>query len=286
MPDLARDIRRQLLKGEMLNPEGHLRRYGMMFTVKAGLSRQGIRTYSTVRYPDTDIDVVVRPQRYWRELEMGNWESSCISHVRKVAKKGDLLLDIGAFHGAYSLLFSKLAGEGGKIYAFEPDPDARAVLIDNLRKNRATNVHVLPSCVADAPGTAILKSLDWGLSGATIMGHLNGGVAKRITVEATSVDAFCAANGVRPSGMKIDVEGAEGLVLQGARRVIRDFSPWVLLEFHSLFMSEEMKEANWKLATESAKRITFVNGKDRTYSPGDEMDELPKSDTFHVLIDY
>jgi hypothetical protein len=85
--------------------------------------------------------------------------------------------------------------------------------------------------------------------------------------------------------MKIDVEGAEGLVLAGAMKTIRGCSPWILLEFHGGLTPEELR-ANWLQATGSAKRVIYLDGFSKVHSYGDELESMPDSYSFHVFIEH
>ena len=60
------------------------------------------------------------------------------------------------------------------------------------------------------------------------------------------------------NGVKIDVEGAEALVVAGMKEVIKKYSPWVLLDFQGHLMDKEMRMKNWKSITSSARTITFI----------------------------
>ena len=107
-----------------------------------------------------------------------------------------------------------------------------------------------------------------------------------IRVNTITLDAFCMASNIRPDGIKIDVEGAEGQVFEGAKEVIRIYSPWILLEFHAYSMSSEVKERVWRLVTENAKRVTFIEEPKKEYPYGIELHSMPKCDIFHIFIQY
>lgn len=110
--------------------------------------------------------------------------------------------------------------------------------------------------------------------------------SREIVVKTTTIDEFCEENGIRPDGIKIDVEGAEGLVIEGCQSVIKKYSPWVLLEFHGYFMSEEERRINWYRIVDSAKKVTFIDGNSNQYHYGSEVESMPDCSYFHVFIKY
>lgn len=133
---------------------------------------------------------------------------------------GDVVFDVGANLGAYSLLFAQWTGPGGHVYAFEPAPEARRGLERHVQLNRVQDrLTVRPEAVSAADGT--VQFLASGPRGDNrIAGGAAHGSNRRIDVTTTSIDAFCAAHRVNPTLIKIDVEGAELDVLKGARATI------------------------------------------------------------------
>lgn len=88
--------------------------------------------------------------------------------MEKIIKKGDIVIDCGANIGYYSLLFSKLVGESGKVFAFEPEPTNFFLLQKNLKENNITNVKALNLAVSDKEGESVLF-LDKDSSGSHSM---------------------------------------------------------------------------------------------------------------------
>ena len=86
--------------------------------------------------------------------------------------------------------------------------------------------------------------------------------------------------------MKIDVEGVETKVIEGSRRVLSEYHPWVIIEFHSVYMSNEEKLNNWKKITAEAKKIIFISGNEEKYSYGDLLTNIPDDNRFYVFLQY
>jgi len=150
------------------------------------------------------------------EYRFVTWNPAEYEAFRAAAKPGGVALDIGANVGAYSLLLGQWVRPGGRVFAFEPAPDAFAGLSEHVRLNGlAETVVPVRAAAAAASGTATLAAD--GISGANRLADEPGGE----TVQTVTVDEFCAREGIAPSFIKIDVEGAELDVLRGARETIR-----------------------------------------------------------------
>ena len=165
-----------------------------------------------------------------------SWNLEEYEALRKVVHPGATVLDVGANVGAYTLLFALWTGPAGRVIAFEPAPASAAALRRQLQLNGlASRVEVVQSAVAGAVGTASFASD--GSSGANALAT-NAATGHLITVETTSLDAFCASRSVHPDVIKIDVEGAELDVLRGARRTLEAPAIEVFVEFHPSVWAE------------------------------------------------
>jgi hypothetical protein len=86
-----------------------------------------------------------------------------VEHLR--LRGGDVMLDVGANIGWYSVLCDRMAEPGAAIFAFEPDPDNAALLRRNLERNRASRVHVVASAVGDSERGATTLDHFWERAG-------------------------------------------------------------------------------------------------------------------------
>ena len=145
------------------------------------------------------------------------------AHVRA----GGTFFDVGANCGWLSLRAAKRAGAGGRVVAFEPSPVLAGLLAYHKRVNRAAQVEIVPKVVCDTDGATVdLFVLAGGLSSRNSI--TTGGEVpflgreekSRIPVPAITLDSYCTGTGVWPSLVKIDVEGAELMVLRGASRLL------------------------------------------------------------------
>jgi FkbM family methyltransferase len=130
-------------------------------------------------------------------------------------RSGEAVVDVGANVGLFSI--SKASDpKVGTVYAFEPDPRAYSRLLKNLAANSAANVTATRKAVWNSVGTARLR-----LKKHTTSSTISGMGGRGVVVETISLDAFARDHQIVPIGiLKIDVEGAELEVLQGAQEVL------------------------------------------------------------------
>ena len=175
------------------------------------------------------IDLRYREDLGTSVLFHGGYEDREIAELCKYIPQAGTVLDVGANIGLSALEFSRTAGPGGRVIAFEPHPDTAARLRANLDRNGAANVEIVQSAVGSAPGTITFnESADATLSSASVIPR---NLVRSFDVPLTTVDIVWAAAG-EPfvSVLKIDVEGGELAVLQGASEVMGRDHPAILLE--------------------------------------------------------
>jgi FkbM family methyltransferase len=155
----------------------------------------------------------------------GTYEREQTALFEQMLDPGDTVLDVGANVGYYTLLASVLVGGGGRVHAFEPEPRNAGFLRRHVQINGRGNVHVVQAAVSDVAGTA---RFDFGSGTGT--GRLAQSGA--LEVRTVRLDDYCAEHGLAPAAIKIDVEGAEMSVLQGARETLRRHLPVLFLSTH------------------------------------------------------
>ena len=165
---------------------------------------------------------------------LGSYEATKQRAFAAEVRPGAVVFDIGAHVGFYSLLAAILSRPGGRVFAFEPLPSNAA----NLRHHVALNhvaVEVMEAAVADRDADAQFEA---GIDSYT--GSLgNQGAPVRVV----TIDSLCtAAKLPQPDMVKIDVEGAEALVLRGARETIRLARPVVFVAVHGTAVRTECLE--------------------------------------------
>jgi FkbM family methyltransferase len=167
----------------------------------------------------------------YRSFVYGTWEPKVIRAVIETVRPGMIVIDIGAHIGYYSLLFAKLVGLKGRVFAFEPLPGNFALLEKNVLLNNLRNIHVqnqaVFSCTQEITITAPDDQPNPG-SGSMLneTGH------KQYRVNAISMDDYCESLTLKPDILKMDVEGSEYDVLMGAKKTINQYRPKLLIELH------------------------------------------------------
>jgi FkbM family methyltransferase len=162
----------------------------------------------------------------------GRYEPEQTAHFVRLVGPGATVIDIGAHAGYYTLLASILAGDSGSVWAFEPDPINARFLRDHMNVNHRRNVHVEELAVSDARGSARFRH---GTGSGTGRLDRDGD----LDVGTVRLDDFCREHAIRPSALKIDVEGGELAVLDGAAEVIESTRPVIFLSTHSRAGHEE-----------------------------------------------
>jgi FkbM family methyltransferase len=168
---------------------------------------------------------------------MTNHEDDIIEHF--TPKQGDIVVDIGAHMGRYTIISSKRVGTNGKVVAIEAHPGNFEMLNRNIKLNQLTNVIPLNYAVYSKE-TKIKLYLPEEDSGFTIyntiMSNRAGTEDKFVEVNANTLDCLLQLNQIREeevNWVKIDVEGAEFEVLKGATNVLsksKDIA--LLIEIH------------------------------------------------------
>jgi len=168
-------------------------------------------------------------------LRTGTWEPESWAAIRPQLTADAVFVDVGAHIGYYSLKAAAVLGPGGRVIAIEPNPPTVLELRDNIAASRATTIHVAPVACADSESTLVLYASPRANTGQTSLSRANaaqsGVIASEYHVRTRPLDAIVADEGVkRVDVIKIDVEGAEMLVLKGSGRTLDRFHPVVMVE--------------------------------------------------------
>lgn len=145
-----------------------------------------------------------------------------------------IALDIGANHGMYTI---PLADKFKKVYAFEPVPNNVSILKRNLSIRNITNVEVVEKVISNVPGTMEMTLNPHNMGGHTInknvATHQEWGFvdAPKIEVPAITLDEFCKDLDVQ--FMKIDIEGAEDFIFEGATETLKRDNLNIMIEVHN-----------------------------------------------------
>jgi FkbM family methyltransferase len=167
----------------------------------------------------------------------GGFELAERAFVSRFLRAGMTALDIGAHHGLYTLLASKLVGPNGRVFAFEPSPRERRALRWNVGLNRCKNVVIEGLALGNEDGEGSLYVVDGHETGCNSLRPpaLPGG-ASPVAVRVSSLDQWLGMHKVKTVDfIKLDVEGGELSVLRGAQRLLESAPrPVVLAELQDI----------------------------------------------------
>jgi FkbM family methyltransferase len=157
---------------------------------------------------------------------LGTYERECQRVFREFVRDGDVVYDVGANAGFFTLLGARRAGPSGAVYAFEPLPRNLQYLRRHVDLNDARQVRILEIALSSSPGVERFASgANASMGGLAAEGDLE--------VRTDTVDRLVAAGEIRPPHfIKMDVEGAEERVLDGAASVLERSRPVILLSAH------------------------------------------------------
>lgn len=178
-----------------------------------------------------------------REMVSGAHDSFFYADpILKQSLKQSLCWDVGAHFGYHSLAFASL---GARVVAFEPNPKNAARLKLNLERNPllADKIRLRSEALSNHDGVvSFFQSND--LSGPSSGSHLADATKpldnsvyrnfEAVRIPARQADSLIAGGEESPGVMKIDVEGAELLMLQGARELLQRKKPLLLIEVHHI----------------------------------------------------
>jgi len=154
-------------------------------------------------------------------------------------RPGDTVADIGANKGAYLYWLQKAVGETGKVFAYEPQPALAGYLQSVCELMRWKNVLVRDCALSDSPGVGMLN-----VPGAADSpgASLEGAITERTDCRQFECPVDTLDNQLRDAArvalLKIDVEGHELRVFQGAKEVLRHHRPLIICECEARHLSQ------------------------------------------------
>lgn len=143
------------------------------------------------------------------------------------------IFDIGGHVGLVSMPVSQVLAPGGRVFAFEPGAANLRFLRRHLELNGIANVEVLPALVGETDGEVAFYEQQ-GPTGqnSVALRKKSPELYSETRRPQVALDEFCKARGLAPDVIKIDVEGAELMVLRGAKAVLAQHRPLIFLSVH------------------------------------------------------
>jgi FkbM family methyltransferase len=162
-----------------------------------------------------------------RSLDLyGEFSEGEVALFAQIVKPGMFVVDVGANIGAHTVFFAKAVGPGGRVVAIEPQRILYQILCGNLALNAIGNTFAQHAGLGSAPGSILVPPLNYAAShnfGGLALGEFTDGEQVLVTtLDALALPA-CHL-------LKIDVEGMEAQVLQGARQTLARHRPILYVE--------------------------------------------------------
>jgi len=227
--------------------------------------KDGLVNLATLRGPAKGLrfklDLVKAIEsHYW----FGIYDLEILRYLTRLIKPGWTIWDCGTYVGYYTVIFSKLAGQTGKVVAFEPDPHNLERTKANVALNGLNNVQFVHAAIGAPIGIT-----DFVVSGNT-NSHLPGGYTGKdyqqyapierhnetIQVRCMSLDeAYASPQIPSPSLVKLDIEGAEKEALNHLQHLAQICRPLIVLELHN----PECDAAAWEFAVRENYTLRSLN---------------------------
>ena len=149
-----------------------------------------------------------------------------LKYSYKLIKENDVVLDIGANQGIYSIAFSKLTGPQGKVIAIEPFAEMNEILKKNIITNSLNNIKIFQCVVSDNVGYEFLDTSKGIVSSSIVKKFSDKNVLK---IKSITIDDV-AKGYTNISLIKLDIEGAELKALNGAKETLDKWRPTLSVE--------------------------------------------------------
>lgn len=172
---------------------------------------------------DSGFRVTLKPGEGASRLAFyfGHTEPALFELYEQFIKPGQVVVDAGANIGLHTLVFSRLVGPKGRVYAFEPDAINFARLEEHLAQNRIQNVIAADCALGESQTQAVLVR-DPSDSSRSYLSSVVGAAGSASAVRVVSLDQFAVRKSLeRIDFLKVDVEGHELPLLQGAHDLMR-----------------------------------------------------------------
>jgi FkbM family methyltransferase len=168
-----------------------------------------------------------------KQMWIGTWELEFANALKKAVQPGSVCYDIGGYKGYYSGVMA-LKG-ASQVFVFEPVPQNAVKIKQLIALNPELPITLKEYAVSDINGTAVFKIMQ-----EETMGKLESSKFQKTETSVNEFKVQCVTieelikNGLpAPDFIKIDVEGAEEMVLKGALELLKNAKPYLMIEVHS-----------------------------------------------------
>lgn len=211
---------------------------------------------------------------------LGHFESRTVRVFQQLLRPGDVVIDVGANVGANTLELARCVCPEGRVVAFEPTRFALERLCRNLALNPALARSVvvehafLTSDESSSLGSQFYSSWPLATAAKADLHGRHGGLLKSADqATAWTLDRYVEAKDVSVRLIKIDVDGNEWHVLEGARKTLERFRPLIVMEIAPYVLDEKKGtlEGIVRLLRETGYELTDVSSGTRLQASADEL---------------
>lgn len=144
-----------------------------------------------------------------------------------ISKTDDVMIDVGAHIGIYSIPIAIQVGESGKVLAFEPNPKNAMILRKNIELNKLKNIIMFEKAVSNKNQTSNLALSDDPMLSMIV----DNAEEKNVEIECVTLDSIYEKLKLEKiDWLKIDAEGSEIKVIEGAKSLLEKFHPKIIIE--------------------------------------------------------
>jgi FkbM family methyltransferase len=227
------------------------------------LGRLALRSIPNVKLrvnvePVGKVVIRLREHRgYWLRHPLTH-ERFTLGALQRLIREGDVVYDLGANIGLYSR-FMVQCFRAAHVYAFEPMQNNRTLLAENLRiAGCSSRVTVVPRAIGEEDGSVDFQVDDLTSNSGTLdsVAHGQASPSRRqyglppatVRVPVSRLDSLIANEGFPvPSVIKVDVEGAEAMVVRGAKQLLSRHGPRLTFELHGADAARDTLQALWSV---------------------------------------
>lgn len=207
--------------------------------------------------------IFIDPTGGWKDMVTGEYDKFFFDFLEKQNLENKVIYDIGAHIGYNSLVFAKMVGSNGKVFSFEPNifNKKRFELILSRNKEFSEIIKIMNVAISNKNGEddfIFNKNVDNCKSSGSFVDGSHTFFEKssyersmgfeRVKIKTVSMDSLDSIGIVdKPDLIKIDIEGAEFLALEGGLSLLAEHKPILLIEIHSIFNMLKVYEILTKL---------------------------------------
>ncbi len=210
---------------------------------------------------------------YFKKFSQAQWNQEPeLGFLKTMISAGDVVLDVGANYGLYTRFLAELVGKNGLVMSLEPVPETHDTVLYNVKKAQLSQVKVMPLAASNQNGEAVVFIPTWEDGSDNFyeasLQPSSSTRGRSLKIQTTRLDDLCK-DFTRLDFIKLDVEGHEPEALAGAKNLIQQFRPAMLIEINDDFhegstgakVRQLLMEMQYDMFALQAGKLVSVQGK-------------------------